>query len=95
MTGTVASPSFLAASSRPWPAMMPFSPSTRIGLVQPNARMEAAICGDLGGGVGAGVAGIGDQLIQGPVLDGEVAGRRGRERVALCSDLRSTAELVD
>ena len=50
---------------------------------------------DLGGGVGAGIAGVGDQLIQGAVLDREVAARRGRERRALCSELRSTAELVD
>jgi hypothetical protein len=43
ITGTSCMPSFRAASSRPWPAMMPFLPSTRIGLVQPNSRMEAAI----------------------------------------------------
>src|SRR3981081_299497 len=43
MTGTSASPSFLAPSTRPWPAMMlPFS-VTRIGLVQPHSRIEAAI----------------------------------------------------
>ena len=28
-------PSFFAASSLPWPAMMPFSPSTGIGFVEP------------------------------------------------------------
>jgi hypothetical protein len=33
-----------AASSRPCPAMMPFSPSTRTGFVQPNSRIDAAIC---------------------------------------------------
>src|SRR3981189_2628805 len=43
MTGTSASPSFLAPSTRPWPAMMlPFS-VTRIGLVQPHSRIDAAI----------------------------------------------------
>ena len=33
------SPSLRAASTRPWPAMMPFAPSTSTGLVQPNSRM--------------------------------------------------------
>jgi hypothetical protein len=44
ITGTRSSPSFLAASTRPCPAMTPFSPSTSTGLVQPNSRMLAAIC---------------------------------------------------
>ena len=44
ITGTRSSPSFLAASTRPCPAMMPFAPSTSTGFVQPNSRMLAAIC---------------------------------------------------
>jgi hypothetical protein len=44
MVGTLARPSLRAASSRPWPAITPRSPSTRIGLVKPNSRIEAAIC---------------------------------------------------
>jgi hypothetical protein len=43
ITGTVANSSFRAASSLPCPAMIPLSPSTRIGLVKPNSRMDAAI----------------------------------------------------
>jgi hypothetical protein len=43
ITGTSASPSFRAASSRPWPASIPAFSSTRIGLVQPNSTMLAAI----------------------------------------------------
>ena len=43
ITGTSASPSLRAASSRPWPARMPAFSSTRIGLVQPNSTIEAAI----------------------------------------------------
>ena len=37
-------PSAFAASSRPCPAMIAPSESTRIGLAKPNARIEAAIC---------------------------------------------------
>ena len=37
-------PSLRAANSRPWPGMMPLSPSTRTWLVQRNSRIEAAIC---------------------------------------------------
>lgn len=44
MQGTVLSPSSLAAASLPWPAIRPFSPSSRIGLVNPNSLMLAAIC---------------------------------------------------
>ena len=44
ITGTRSSPSFLAASTRPCPAMIPSSPSTSTGLVQPNSLMLAAIC---------------------------------------------------
>lgn len=43
MQGTSFIPSFRAASTRPCPAMMPFSPSTSTGFVQPNSRMLAAI----------------------------------------------------
>ena len=43
MTGTCSSPSRVAAARRPWPAMMVSSASMRIGLVQPNSRMLAAI----------------------------------------------------
>ena len=44
MHGTSARPSFLAASTRPWSAMMLLSPSIRTGLRKPNSRMLAAIC---------------------------------------------------
>jgi hypothetical protein len=44
MVGTSTRPSWRAAITRPWPAMMPRSPSTRTGLVKPNSRMDAAIC---------------------------------------------------
>ena len=43
ITGTSAIPRLRAASNLPCPAITPSSPSTRIGLVQPNARIEAAI----------------------------------------------------
>src|SRR3977135_71816 len=36
-------PSLRAASTRPWPAMMPFLPSTNTGLVQPNSLRLAQI----------------------------------------------------
>ena len=37
-------PNCRAARSLPWPAMTPLFPSTRIGFVNPNSRMLAAIC---------------------------------------------------
>jgi len=43
MTGTSTKPSFLAASSRGWPAMRPPDSSTRTGNVQPHSRIDAAI----------------------------------------------------
>jgi hypothetical protein len=43
VTGTSSRPSFRAASSRPWPARMPAFSSIRIGLVQPNSTIDAAI----------------------------------------------------
>ena len=43
ITGTSVRPSLRAAASRPWPAMMPFAPSTRTGEVQPYSTMLAAI----------------------------------------------------
>ena len=43
ITGTSASPSLRAASSRPWPARIPAFSSIRIGLVHPNSTIEAAI----------------------------------------------------
>ena len=43
MHGTFSSPSSFAASNRPWPAMRPFLPSSRIGLVNPNSWMLAAV----------------------------------------------------
>src|SRR5208283_2603585 len=43
-TGTSARPNLRAASRRPWPAMIPSIESTRIGLVKPNSKMDAAIC---------------------------------------------------
>ena len=43
ITGTSASPSLRAASSRPWPARMPAFSSIRIGLVHPNSTIDAAI----------------------------------------------------
>jgi len=41
--GTFPSPSSFAAASRPWPAITPFAPSRRIGFVNPNSLMLAAI----------------------------------------------------
>jgi hypothetical protein len=43
ITGTSASSSLRAASSRPWPARMPAFSSTRIGFVQRNSTIDAAI----------------------------------------------------
>jgi hypothetical protein len=34
----------LAASTRPWPAMISFSSEIRTGLVKPNRSMLVAIC---------------------------------------------------
>ena len=36
-------PSFSAASNRAWPAMMSSSAPTKIGLVHPHSRIDAAI----------------------------------------------------
>src|SRR5512140_2155009 len=44
MHGTSSRPSKCAASTRPWPAIMPSSSSISTGLVKPNSRIEAAIC---------------------------------------------------
>ena len=41
--GTVAISSSRAASTRPWPARMRFSPSISTGLVKPKRRMLSAI----------------------------------------------------
>jgi hypothetical protein len=43
ITGTSVSPNFRAARRRPWPAMIPALVSTRIGLLNPNSAMLAAI----------------------------------------------------
>ena len=43
ITGTESSPSFCAASRRPWPAMTLPASSTRTGLSHPNSTIEAAI----------------------------------------------------
>ena len=42
--GTVFMPSSLAASTRPWPAMISPAPETSTGLVNPKRSMDAAIC---------------------------------------------------
>src|SRR6202040_1919244 len=44
MHGTSSRPSKCAASTRPWPAIMPSSSSISTGLVKPNSPIEAAIC---------------------------------------------------
>ena len=43
MTGTCAQPLSLAASKRPWPAIICLFLSTRIGALKPNAWMLRAI----------------------------------------------------
>ena len=58
--------------TRPCPAMIPLSPSTSTGLVQPNSRMLAAICATWASLVGARIAGIGDQLAQRPPGDRKI-----------------------
>ncbi len=37
-------PSSFAASTLPWPAMMPPEPSIKTGLIKPNSSILAAIC---------------------------------------------------
>ena len=41
ITGICAMPNLRAASTHPWPAMMPLSPSTSKGSVQPNSTIAA------------------------------------------------------
>jgi hypothetical protein len=43
MHGTSTMPSLRATNTQLCPAMIPFSPSTRTGLVNPNSRMLPAI----------------------------------------------------
>src|SRR5437764_199331 len=44
VTGTVCMPRSLAASRRPWPAMISSLPSINSGLLKPNSSIEEAIC---------------------------------------------------
>ena len=41
--GTSVQPIFLTAMSLPWPAIIPFSSSNKIGLVNPNSLIELII----------------------------------------------------
>jgi len=93
MHGTSSRPSKCAASTRPWPAIMPSSSSISTGFVKPNSRMLVdqhrvrktelpdAACDlrDLRIGVRAGVAGIGDQRLDAAPHHDELAGP-GRRR---------------
>jgi hypothetical protein len=63
MHGTSVMPILRTASARPCQAMMPFSPSIRIGAVKPSSRMLPAICATCASLCVRGFARVGDQRL--------------------------------
>jgi hypothetical protein len=61
--------------SRPCPAMIPFSPSTKMGLVHPNSHDRGRNLSDLRLCVSAGVAGVRNERGDRAILDGQFFAR--------------------